>query len=69
MSADTETLHEHEPTEPIAAFEFVCKRCGQLIEAEHCRACDGIGSFASLLGRFECADCKGTGRKRWVLIP
>lgn len=67
---DTDTIHEHQPTEPIAAFEFVCKHCGGLIEAEHCKECDGTaGHFSVHHGWQDCSTCKGTGRKRWVLIP
>lgn len=60
MSDDTHTLHAHEPDGPIAPFAHTCKHCGELIEAEHCKACDGIG--------LDCPTCKNTGVARWVLI-
>lgn len=68
MTEDTHTNHAHEPAEAVAAFCHTCKHCGVLIEATHCPACDGVGSFGSLLGRFECKDCNGTGVKRWVEV-
>lgn len=64
MTDDTHTNHAHEPAEDGRT----CKHCGALIEATHCPACDGVGNFASLLGRFECKDCKGTGIKRWAEV-
>ena len=66
--SDTDTNHAHEPAEAIAAFYHTCKHCGVLIESESCHACDGVGSFASLLGRFECKGCNGSGIKQWVEV-
>jgi DnaJ-class molecular chaperone len=66
---DEDTLHEHEPTETIAALYHTCKHCGEMIEAENCEECDGTGgTLAGPLGRQLCFACKGTGRKRWILL-
>ena len=38
---------KHEPG-PIAAFEWTCKHCHKLIEAVHCKECDGFGGLQKL---------------------
>lgn len=60
---------KHTPKDPIAAFVHVCKHCGQDIDYEHCKTCDGTGSVRDRDGGlYECRRCKGSGVKRWVEI-
>lgn len=59
----------HAPSEPIAAFWFTCKHCGQPIESEPCKACNGVGYFEFTgRGTFVCPVCKCTGVSHWVLM-
>jgi DnaJ-class molecular chaperone len=51
----------HIPSEPIAAFCFVCKHCGVDIESIPCKACDGDGT----IGSSHCDACNGTGVDHW----
>lgn len=63
--------HAHEPSEPIAAFCFTCKHCGEEIEAVECGKCQGTGSFIDSLGRtlsYCCRSCNGTGVDHWEVV-
>ena len=54
---------QHEPTDPVAAFVHVCKRCGVPIQSVPCMTCDGMGLSGTSDQR--CPVCRGTGIDRW----
>ena len=62
---------KHEPKDPIAAFAHECKHCGQLIEPDACKRCDGFGMIRLReIGVWRaCPKCNGSGVKRWRLLP
>jgi len=55
----------HEPSEPIAAFCFTCKHCGEEIEGVTCSGCDGDGRSSTGL---DCMACNGTGIDHWEIV-
>ena len=57
---------KHEPG-PIAAFEWTCKHCHKLIEAVHCKECDGFGEDFRNSKWDTCGACKGSGVEKWRL--
>lgn len=64
---------DHEPSEPIAAFWFTCKHCGEEIEGVECRGCCGSGSVPDLDDKYgilhqSCPDCHGTGIDHWEVV-
>jgi DnaJ-class molecular chaperone len=64
------TCH-HIPSEPIAAFCFLCKYCGEAIESIPCKKCDGSGVFmesGAIGGEDVCLHCNGTGVDHWEVM-